>query len=290
LRIRSTHMASLTSLTIACVFVLSLLSAQDVPDLPVPIWPEGGVPPSGQDGRYVYLTQDRHTIVVLVPEDPEIGIKGPKKSVRVPLRNDLKPVISVSLDRSGGLLSCAYSIRNRGDARDAVGKFGLVVPAQIDALEVRHQPTAYRKPWGGTATRIAIASQPLFPWVPRGRYVYWYRSDHNVIPPGEMLDGFKLISSKLPGFTTTCVASGELVNSSSSTSPGLWRYSDNWSFLKIAGSGKSACRQSDRCFLPAPPGARSPRSFIGIWKPWGRRHGSTHPARSSSKRCGSLPS
>ena len=47
---------------------------------PVPVWPDDGrIPPQYSD-RYVFLTRDKHTIVVLAPERPETGIAGPKKN------------------------------------------------------------------------------------------------------------------------------------------------------------------------------------------------------------------
>jgi hypothetical protein len=178
----------------------------------VPTWPGDRNSTAIPKGKFVFLTPDRHAIVVLVPQNKDVGIKGPKSPVTVPLNNDLKPSILVSVLTLGGLFRYRYSVANGTDARDAIGSFTLVVPAEDSSLEVPYVPPVPGHAWAGAAAHAVIASQAIFPWVPRGRYLLWFQQERNVVTPGKVIDGFTLKSSFLPGLTTAWLSSGELVN------------------------------------------------------------------------------
>ena len=185
--------------------------AQNESPSPVPTWPGDRNAAAIPEGKYVFLTRDRHTIIVLAPHDKGAGLKGPKVPIRVPLKNDLKPSVSASVLSSGGRFSYQYSLANRKDARDAIGSFALVMPAEDSSLEVPYVPPVPGHAWPGAAAHAVMASQAIFPWVPRGRYLLWFQQERNVVTPGKVIDGFTLKSSFLPGLTTAWLSSGELV-------------------------------------------------------------------------------
>lgn len=204
------HTRLLVALVTVCV---SGFRAQNYGEDPVPTWPGDRNSAAIPKGKFVFLTPDRHAIVVLVPQNKDVGIKGPKSPVTVPLNNDLKPSISVSALSSNGLFTYQYSVANGTDARDAIGSFTLVVPAKDSSLEVPYVTPVPGHAWPGAAAHAVIASQAIFPWVPRGRYLHWFQQpERNIVTPGKVIDGFTLKSSFLPGLTTAWLSSGELVN------------------------------------------------------------------------------
>ena len=153
---------------------------------------------------------------MLVPRDRDAGgLKGPKIPIRVPLKNDLNPSISISVRSSGSLdgrLTYQYFLANGADARGAIGSFTVVVPAEDTSLEVRRVTSVSGRLWAGATAGVAVASQAIFPWMPRGRYLRWFQQDGNVVVPGKVIDGFTLESSYLAGLTTAWLSSGKLVN------------------------------------------------------------------------------
>jgi hypothetical protein len=197
------------------VLVLTAVGAQDRATDPVPTWPEDGrIPPQYRD-RYVFLTQDKHTVVVLAPENAERGMAGPKQTVRVALWNDIRPMIDASMTSVSLGIKYEYAIANAKDARDPIGKFTLIVPASVSDLNIRHipingAPWAGASAYAGAGANFAIAQQVILQ-KPPGRYLTWFYQRGNVIPPGAMLDGFIVESSYLPGLTTAWFSSGRLV-------------------------------------------------------------------------------
>lgn len=186
--------------------------AQDRNTNPVPQWPvDGRIPPEESD-RFVFLTPDKHTIVVLVPEGSEAGINGPKRIVKVPLMNNLAPFVSASIRvEPSGVLSYRYVIGNGAQAEDAIGAWSLIIPPVDPSLRVTHVSHDNEQRWGGAPAFVAVASRSLFPDEPPGRYLTWFHQGNSLIPPGKKLDGFRLESSYRPGLTTAWFSSGKLV-------------------------------------------------------------------------------
>src|SRR6266436_7878336 len=182
---------------------------------PVQVWlDDGRIPPQYSD-KYVFLTRDKHTIVVLAPERPETGIAGPKKIVRVLLWNNILPSVSVSLERvSSGELRYHYTIDNGKEAQDPIGKFSLVVPASIADLKFSHSPPNGGTAWGGPGVHVAggpaVAVHDVLQ-KPPGQYRTWFYHGDNLIQPGTSLGGFELQSSYLPGVTTAWFSGGRLI-------------------------------------------------------------------------------
>jgi hypothetical protein len=206
-------MAALTRLLLVGVSLITLAlagaGAQDRANDPVPMWPEDGrIPPQYRD-RFVFLTQDGHTVVVLAPENAQTGIAGPKQAIRVALWNDIGPMIGASVTSVSAGIKYEYAVANAKDAHDPIGAFTLIVPAGASDLKIRHIPIK-GSPWAGAAAYVAIAQQVILQ-KPPGRYLTWFYQGGNVIPPGAMLDGFIVESSYLPGLTTAWCSAGKLV-------------------------------------------------------------------------------
>lgn len=201
--------AGLTVLGLAASGII----AQDRLADPVPFWPEANRIPANSSEQYVFLTRDKHTIVVLVPENREMGLTGPKKIIKVPIRNDLAPSVSAQVARApSGNFTYQYTIQNRPSAKDAIGAFTLIVPPSDPNLEVRGLVSNGEASWRGAAPHgPPIAKQAVFPDAPLGRYLIWFKQDGKVIQAGGILGGFATQSSYLPGLTTAWFSSGQLV-------------------------------------------------------------------------------
>ena len=83
---------------------LALGSPQENVEPPVPVW---GVSQPMPAGGPVYLSLDRHTVVVVLEDVPG---KAPKV-VRVPLWNRLAPMVDESLERREDGLVNIYVLR-----------------------------------------------------------------------------------------------------------------------------------------------------------------------------------
>lgn len=176
--------------------------------------------------HYVFLTSDRHTVVVVVPERPDTGPDGRRRVVRVPLRNDLRPFLSFSISKvPSGEWLYQYTVSNGAGAADSIGAYTLIVPAGNPPLRSLSPTVAgHRLFAGGIAPGgPAIAKQAIFPEAPLGRYLLWYQQDEHVIRPGEELAGFGVQTSYLPGLTTAWFSSGELLDIDQSWPPEIFQ-------------------------------------------------------------------
>lgn len=192
--------------------MVALATAQERNTVPLPTWPESGRISQELSDRYVFLTKDKHTIVVLVPANPEAGMSAPKKIVRVPLWNNLAPSLSVSITAiASGQLSYLYTVSNATQAEDALGAWRLIVPPSDPGLQVANPTSGGTFRWAGAPATAVIAKQAIFPDAPLGRYLTWFHQDDNVVPPGGALSGFGVESSYRPGLTTAWFARGKLL-------------------------------------------------------------------------------
>ncbi len=201
------------ALRLVCLALIAALATGQNPEVaPPPTWPQSGRMPDESADRYVFLTRDRHTVVVLIPEKPEDGMSGPKKIVRVPLWNNSHPLLELSITTaaSGGF-SYHYTISNGKDGVDPIGAWTLNIPAQSDpSLKVTRPGTANRPRWVGGPNSAVIAKQAIFPAANLGKYFTWFHQDDNLIRPGETLAGFGIESSYRPGLTTAWFSRGKL--------------------------------------------------------------------------------
>jgi hypothetical protein len=181
--------------------------AQRGPVPPVPTWPDSGVPAPEYDSHYVFLSSDRHFIIVRLP--PAEGSLE-RRVVRVPVRNASAPSLKVEIaSGEGSTLVYRYELRNAQAARDPIGVFSLVIPAEDLSCYVEDPPAPNGK-WGGVAAQTVIAKQPVFPTHPEGRYLTWFHQGP-ALNPGQTLSGFAVRSGYRPGLTTAWFGSGELV-------------------------------------------------------------------------------
>jgi len=195
------------------VLMAGCLAAQQVPEPPVPIWPQDGkIPPELQD-RYVFITSGRDALMILLPETPGGDIKGPKKVVRYPLYNQLDPGVAfairelqpsersltyssmsgpsygvpplrfpsmVQLEAEGDYLY-QYTISNGRAAKDAIGNWSLVVAADTVAVPTHHTGEDVHASWlsGWIATPGRAGGpwqQAEVPGAPNGELVSWFLS------------------------------------------------------------------------------------------------------------------
>lgn len=191
--------------------------------LPVPFWPKDGRIPSDLKDQYVFLTQDRSAVIVLAPGGPGDTEKRP---VRIELHNRIVPTVRASVrEDPPGTYLYRYAISNAVAARDSIGAWSLVLPA--NAVRVKMRPVAGEEQdnWsggdggpaivpaanGGT-TVIAAAEQFELRDAPRGRYVSWFKQpDGRAVVPGASRDGFSIESRDRPGFTTVVFYSGHVL-------------------------------------------------------------------------------
>jgi hypothetical protein len=196
------------------ILVLSGIAAPSDDRDPAPIWPEDGRVPPKLSHQYVFLTRDKHAVVVLAPERPEIGIDGPKRPIRVPLRNEMVPSVRVSVTRAApDRFLYRYTTENGSAAADPIGSWSLIFPAEDQTIKTTPAATGHRSPWPGTPAGAPIAKHPLFPAMPPGRVVLWFhQTPEDFVKPGKSLIDFSVQSSFLPGLTTAWFSTGELLN------------------------------------------------------------------------------
>ena len=185
------------------------------PPPPVPIWDEGTQPAQLNGTQRVFLTRDLHTIIVLAPATPTAGVDGPRKVVRIPLRNGSDPGLKVTIsEEGGGRLRYLYSVRNGASAADEIGAWSLVLPPGDPDLLVISPGEDGQRPWGGGPPSVwrvphtLIAQHPIFPEAPLGWYLLRYHQNGHVIKAGEQQDGFGVESGFRPGLTTAWFAAG----------------------------------------------------------------------------------
>lgn len=194
------------------VTLIGVVKSQDRGAVPVPFWRDDGLVSPEYRDRHVFLTRDRHTLVVLVPADVVGDVEGPKTVVKVPLLNDLAASLSVSIAKTpSDKLSYQYTVVNGPKARDAIGAWSLIIPATNLDLELGHPEVEGRMAWSGAPAYAVIAKQAIFPAAPLGRYLLWFHQDKNYIRSGEKLDKFSIKTSFRPGLTTAWFSSGNLL-------------------------------------------------------------------------------
>ena len=209
---------------LAIALIFGSMGAQDRKAASLPIWPEDGRIAPEYAGSSVFITADGHAVVVLAPESPDLGMTGPRKTIKVPLKNDLAPAVSVTVKPAGAeRFTYEYAIENGANARDSIGAWSLIVPAGDSRLEVMRSSGSGQKPWSGAAATVPIARQAILPSAPPGRYLLWFHQADDVIRPGQTRNGFSILSYFRPGLTTAWFSSGELLDFDQSWPPPIFR-------------------------------------------------------------------
>lgn len=205
--------------------------------LPVPLWPEDGRIPPHLQNQYVFLTPDRHAVVVLAPESAEEG--GPRRPVRIELHNRIVPNVTACVqESSAGVYLYRYAISNDSAAKDAIERWAVTIPAGTARVKMRPVAGEQHDNWagadGGPAIvpagvegraiipgpnghygLIAAAQQYALPGAPPGRYARWSRRpDGRAVVAGASRGGFGIESRERPGFTTARFFSGEILGNS----------------------------------------------------------------------------
>lgn len=184
--------------------IFCALAAEERPPAPVPTWSGRGSAPQGYAGKHVFLTPDRHTIIVRLPPDASES-KLPPAIIRVPIHNDFEPLIIADvLLESDGRYSYRYFVKNKKEATEPIGIVSLVGPVEDSKIEV--QSADQDECWRGAPAYVRVARQPLFPLSPVGRYLTWVRREGRELLPGHSVDCMYVKSSFKPGLTAAWVA------------------------------------------------------------------------------------
>ncbi|MBI2685897.1 MAG: hypothetical protein HYX27_06255 [Acidobacteria bacterium] len=170
----------------------------------MPIWSGKGDLPPNSAGHHVFLTPDRHTILVRLPqESPNV----PPRVVSVPIHNDFRPSLANAVyPEPSNLYRYEYRLSNGRDAKDDIGALSLIVPAGDSSLRVpADDPPG--SGWAGAPAHVAVAKQPLFSDLPLGQYVLWVRRKDLELKPGKSLDPLLVRSTYKPGLSAAWAAS-----------------------------------------------------------------------------------
>ena len=120
-----------------------------------------------------------------------------RKSVSIPLRNQVAPQIDVDFFKVNGQFQFSYTVRNHQSARQRIDDWDLVLPAKATTEKVT-QPKLWH-----AATIISKISQigHALDGADSGAILSWYRAvdDAASLEPGETLSGFVLRSFYAPG-------------------------------------------------------------------------------------------
>jgi len=173
---------------------------------PVPVWVGGQPMPKGGP---VYLSGDRHTVIVVLEDDPG----GASKVIQVPMWNRLAPILDESLELSeDGLVTYTFRVANGDEAKDTIGTWALVTPPELIVVKGAFASRIPGKAWRGAPSGVTVSvDQAAIDGAEQGRYFRWFPQDGgSEIKPGEMLAAFRVESPRLPGFTTAWFGSGKL--------------------------------------------------------------------------------
>ncbi len=169
----------------------------------LPFWPgEADLP----EGQYVFMSRDRHSLVVRVPAEKGGQLGGRMKTVIVPLHNRFQPSVTVKITPISArrAIQYEYSLCNGSDAEDPIEVFQIVVPSILERFPVQHAATPN---WTGVWTNHTIDLQDQMPGEPTGGLAVWMQHDPaKAVGPGERLDRFRIESRLLPGFTTAALS------------------------------------------------------------------------------------
>jgi hypothetical protein len=89
--------------------------------LPAPIWPADGKIPDTERNQYVFLSPDKHTIVIAFPpsEDPT----APRKILTIAIHNRIDANVAVAMKQTGSSFTYQYSLLSTVESHDNVNVF-----------------------------------------------------------------------------------------------------------------------------------------------------------------------
>jgi len=181
----------------------------------LPVWPEGGRIPPELERQYVFLTPDKTALIFRVPADPEAGMEGPLKPVRVQFytRFDLKVrVVQQTRDQSERF-HIGYEVCSGTRSEDPIDIFGLIVPSGPEKVLMSYRDGASSFCWPGSVGSNDVGRQWALDRSLRGRMGSWgRRSDRPAcgpILPGACAGTFEVVSPYAPGFASAFVRAGK---------------------------------------------------------------------------------
>jgi len=186
-----------------CLIHVAAFAQERKIELP-PTWPADGKVPERLKNQYVFLSPQQDTLIVRMPVDVD-NPNGPRRVVRVALRNQLHPSIRVTMSSpEPERYRYNYTISNSSKAKDRIGTWALVVPLEDEAFDMSHPSTPEHQGWSGK-TRVTTVNAPRvgLPGWPLGCYARWFRNEKSkLVAPGSSVGGFEITSANSPGLTT----------------------------------------------------------------------------------------
>ena len=179
----------------------------------IPIWSESLDLRVEQQRKRVFITPDGHDFVLLT--QPKDSADGKLVPVKLPLDNDFVPEVRVRVSPPRDILQgdrflYEYSVSNGASAHQNIFFVYLAVPAFVPGTEAAYKPKTGEASWpGGVSSALTSKQLELDDSV--GRTIYWSAPDpvappYPMIKPGQMVEGFVVRSSTMPGFTTIAVS------------------------------------------------------------------------------------
>lgn len=157
--------------------------------------------PSLRD-HYVFRDDRTAEIVISFPKDPD-NPDGPRTDYRYRPQNQVDPHILVKISRdSDQRFRYAYTLANGPAARQSIDIWSIVSPGPASDIEVGHPK------WGKVRAKGSKAKQAALIGVMDGGYIDWAADDGSAIAPGQSAEGFVIVSSYRPGFTTAYAQGG----------------------------------------------------------------------------------
>ena len=165
--------------------------AQSSPPPPIPIWSGEGSVPTGYGNRKVFLSPDRHSVIILWP-NPD----GTETKRRFSLHNEIDPNLRVHIEATRSGFRYTYHLENGKQSKDSLNSFNLAIYPDPE-VQVGGDS------WKGGATIPTMKERIGIPGAPPGRLALWMDWE---VGGGPLLPGaatsFTLVTRAKPGFTT----------------------------------------------------------------------------------------
>jgi hypothetical protein len=186
------------SLILSCSLVLPT-GAQQVrlAPSPIPSWPPPADYLETHPDQYVFFDALAQEWVVTFPDTQGVQQDDPRTELRFSSHAEVKPVISVHVEKSGkGGFDYTYTLQNGLGARTPLAKWTLLVPVGDDRFTATHGS------WRATRNESGNP-RVLNPGARRLAELHWSPPTMNgSLPPGSGASGFSVHSAFAPGFST----------------------------------------------------------------------------------------
>jgi hypothetical protein len=169
------------------------VSGQNNSAPPIPIWSGEGSIPAGYRNRKVFLSPDKHSVIILW-SNPD----GTESKRRFNLHNEIDPNLRVHVEDTLSGFRYTYYLENGKQSKDSLGDFRLAIYPDPEAQ-------AGAESWKGWITISTVKERIGIPGAPPGRLADWMEplvgGVEQPLLPGAATN-FTLVTRARPGFTT----------------------------------------------------------------------------------------